>query len=114
MMDAADAILATVAATGAPLQGRTSLQKLVYFEAENSLVDAKFKPHFYGPYSEDVANAVDSMVALGYLKENVTVLGEQTDPWLAAVSGEVKVYSYELNDEGKQLAEEIEKRHRAD
>src|SRR5438046_4670862 len=110
-MDKSDAILATVALAGTPLHGRTTLQKLAYFESEAGLFHARFKPHYYGPYSQEVADAVEELVSLGYLKETVTLLGEQQESWLAAVSGGVRIYSYELTDEGRQLAEQIGRAH---
>jgi|SRR5438034_1264784 len=108
-MDKSDAILATVALAGTPLHGRTTLQKLAYFESEAGLFPARFKPHYYGPYSQEVANTVEELVSLGYLQETVTLLGEQQESWLAALSGGVKIYSYELTREGRELTERLMK-----
>jgi uncharacterized protein YwgA len=108
-MDKSDAILAIVSAAGSSIQGRTTLQKLAYFGTAKGLLEAHFKAHFYGPYSTEIADTIESLVSLGFLKEGSNILGPQTDPWLAEVSGEVKTYTYELTDDGKQLVAEIKK-----
>ncbi len=108
-MDKNDAVLAIIGAVGGQLHGRTTAQKLAYFGAWEGLLETSFKPHYYGPYSDGVANALTSLVSLGYVRESVTVYGEQTDPWLAQVSGDVKGYSYELTEDGQALLEQIKK-----
>jgi uncharacterized protein YwgA len=85
------------------IEGRTKLQKMVYFvgvltKRENEL---GFRPHFYGPYSQDVAAAVDKLRALGFLCQTI-IGGGGTDRH----GFEIARYDYELTEDGKQIAEE--------
>lgn len=85
------------------IQGRTKLQKLVYFAGELTGESAKlgYRPHYYGPYSADVAAAVEDLRALRFLDQKLAS-GGYTDP-----NGfEITRYDYALNADGKQMAEE--------
>lgn len=67
------------------LQGRKRLQKVVFFLQEAGChLDCRFTLHHFGPYSRDVADACDEIVAAGLVEERVE---EQS---------EVKQYSYIL------------------
>jgi len=53
------------------LQGRKRLQKVVFFlQKAGCALDCRFTLHHYGPYSRDVADACDEMVAAGLVKED--------------------------------------------
>ncbi len=106
-MSRSDSLLMMIAASDEGIYGRTTVQKLAYFAAEQGYLDATFRPHYYGPYSEEVANTLESLTSLGYLREDVIALGEQSDQFLARISGDVKAYRYELTDEGRQVLTEI-------
>src|SRR5258705_142192 len=55
------------------IQGRKRLQKVVFFlQAAGCPLDCRFTLHHYGPYSRDVADVCDEMVAAGLLEEHVT------------------------------------------
>jgi len=54
----------------------------------------EFRRYFYGPYSEELADIVDSMVGTGLLKERSELLGP-----------DIVQYIYQLSDKGKELAE---------
>ena len=49
--------------------GRTVLQKLVYFCSVRLNLKVSYYAHYFGPYSEDVATAEQSLCALGFLSE---------------------------------------------
>lgn len=90
-------------AAGGKVEGRTKLQKLVYFSGvltkqEESL---GYRAHFYGPYSPDVADAVDKLRALKFLQQ--TIAGGNA---IDSRGFEVARYDYELTDDGRQIAEE--------
>ncbi|MBK8268751.1 MAG: hypothetical protein IPK83_10785 [Planctomycetes bacterium] len=52
------------------LQGRKRLQKVVYFLQEaGCALDCRYTLHHFGPYSRDVADACDEMVAAGLVAE---------------------------------------------
>lgn len=53
-----------------------------------------FKPYYYGPYSESLTEATDTLIGLGYLKEEKERLGFG-----------VSKYVYELTPSGKQKIE---------
>lgn len=64
-----DGILLVVHACGSHPVGRTALQKLMYFASKLGVVEADFNAHYYGPYSQQVANEVASLVDLDFLDE---------------------------------------------
>ncbi len=54
------------------VQGRKRLQKVVFFLQEAGCpLDCQYTLHYFGPYSRDVADACDEMVAAGLIKEAV-------------------------------------------
>lgn len=55
-----------------------------------------FEPNFYGPYSYELADTVDTLVAAGLLEQNITHLS----------SGDRR-YDYTLTEEGKELFRKI-------
>ena len=87
------------------IRGRTLLQKTVYFVNEllNQKID--FSPHYYGPYSEVVARATDSLVAVGLLTETVYKL----PPFDPGANFDAKRFTYELNKAGIEVLHELEK-----
>ena len=108
-MDNITAILGIVGAAGNELRGRTTLQKLAYLASARGLLDVKFKPHYYGPYSEEIASETSVLTSLDFLTERAVVLGPQMDGWLAQVSGDIKTYSYSLTPDGRQLVAKASK-----
>ena len=50
-------------------RGRTRLQKEVYFLREALEVQVIYQPHYYGPYSAELAATVQSLVAEGLVGE---------------------------------------------
>lgn len=54
------------------LQGRKRLQKVVYFLQEAGCpLDCRYTLHYFGPYSREVADRCDEMVAAGLLTETI-------------------------------------------
>lgn len=76
-MDTADVIVAIVGAVpGRQIEGRKRLQKFVHLLKFAGVdIPAEFKIHHYGPFSEDVASAADSLIFEGVLKEDVEPKG---------------------------------------
>ena len=72
-IDVYDAIALTLRANGNELSNRTTLQKLIYFETLSieHLKTITYRNHFYGPFSHQVASALDEMLAFSYLHEHV-------------------------------------------
>ena len=101
-MNITDIILTVVKHNKEKFIGKTLLQKTIFFLNELLGLNISFKPHYYGPYSFEVAVAIENLVALGFLKET-----EEVFPvW--NVWGEVKRYIYELTDDGKEILRDIE------
>lgn len=76
------------------IQGKTKLQKTVYFLGELSGVDLLlgYHAHYFGPFSEDVADAISRMKALGLIDQTITGF-------------ENARYDFRLNDDGRKVAE---------
>ena len=89
------------------LQGRTILQKKLYFLSilldDDSL---GFGPHYYGPYSRRVAEGLDILVNLRFLKE-VT----ETFPTDQNILGEIRRHTYTLTSDGEEVMGEIQREH---
>ncbi len=58
-----------------PVQGRTVLQKQLYFYSVLSGNDFGYDAHYYGPYSADVAANVDSLVSSGWISNEQVSFG---------------------------------------
>ena len=82
--------------SGGLIEGRKRLQKIVCtMKYKNKIpFSFEFRRYFYGPYSEELADIVDSMVGTGLLKERSELLGP-----------DIVQYIYQLSDKGKELAE---------
>lgn len=61
------------------VEGRTLLQKRMYFYGVLAGQDFRFRPHYYGPYSSLVSAELDALVAAGLVEDSpsaVDLLGE--------------------------------------
>jgi len=90
-------------AAGGKIEGRTKLQKMVYFTGVLTKREHElgFRAHFYGPYSPDVAGAVDKLRALSFLRQTSSGGGAFDNRGL-----EVARYDYELTEDGTLIAQE--------
>lgn len=87
--------------------GRTLLQKTIYFLNEKNNFGIEFKPHYYGPYSSEVADAAESLKESGIIKEFVVEI-----PTFDTQGGfEAKRYTYTLTEIGTEIAKNLEKKH---
>ena len=83
------------------VNGRTRVQKdicILKHDAELPF-NFEFEPHFYGPYSSELTDTVDTLVAAGLLEEKIDVF----PPGIFR-------YDYALTEEGKRLFSAIESR----
>ena len=85
------------------LQGRTLLQKKLYFLSELKGIDHGFRPHYYGPYSSLVAENLDILVNSHFLTEVKETF--ETDQ---NIFGEIRRHTYSLTTDGKDIMKEIE------
>ena len=103
-MDARYAVLIAVGEEGSGgLIGRTLLQKKLYFASLLVDEDLGFRPYYYGPYSQEIANATDSLVSNRFLKERVDIFPDSN------IFGERRRYSYQLTPDGSQILGRLKK-----
>ena len=102
-----DAILATLAvkpvgqgASSKSVQGRTSLQKQIYFLSVLANEDFGFRPHYYGPYSSHVSTSLSALVEANLVEETRIGYG------MATAFGEVVRYDYRLSESGRDVVEQ--------
>jgi uncharacterized protein YwgA len=100
MMDVPDAIVVTLGAAADNVIGRTAIQKLIYFESILDLVDANYRPHYYGPYSSEIAGTIQELAALGFVEEKIETR-ETTGYYY--VSDEWRRYCYKLTNDGSDF-----------
>lgn len=75
------------------IQGRKRMQKVIYFlQQVGCPIDADYTLHHYGPYSREVANVSDIMVAEGLLNEQ---------------GGNGEQYAYTLGSQTKMMLDQI-------
>jgi len=101
-METRDFLILAYKAFNGEIRGKTKLQKIVYFLGVllNKVDELGYQPHYYGPYSSDVANENLRLKSLGYLKESVA-----HSPFVNSDGFEISRYDFELTEEGKQIAE---------
>ena len=104
MLDIDALVLAAMEASGGIVQGRTRLQKLVYFASELLQINCGYRPHYYGPYSSDVAAHVSSQVSRGVLSEVLETFATN-EPQFPGNDGELRRYTYVLTPDGKAALE---------
>lgn len=107
-MKTRDFVLLAYGALGGRISGRTALQKRVYFLSEMLDENNGFNPHYYGPYSAEVAEANSELRAIGYLMEDCTVYG-----W-NHYGFEMARYDYSLTEDGLKLLERKKKEYPAE
>jgi uncharacterized protein YwgA len=101
-MNAYDFVHLALYALGDEVRGKTKLQKTIYFLGilSGSKDDLGFRPHFYGPYSAEVSDAVAHLRSLGFVDQNVSSWGSKDEAGF-----EVARYDFRLNDEGRSAAD---------
>lgn len=74
-MNLTEAILLLLSSERGPVEGRTLLQKRMYFYGVFSRQDFGFRPHYYGPYSSMVSAELDALVAAGLIADETLQTG---------------------------------------
>jgi len=95
-----DIIIAILDAEPEGVDGRTAIQKLVYFTSVKTGIDAGFIPHYYGPFSPLVAAYLENLVSLEFITEQ----GRRT-------IRDRTMYSYFLTQDGKKVADLLKKKY---
>lgn len=100
-MNAYDFVHLSLLALGGRVEGRTKLQKQVYFLGimTGCEEDLGYRAHYYGPYSDAVSEAV------GQLRE-LDFLSTQSATWGIDARGfEITRTDYSLTPDGKEIAQ---------
>src|SRR4051812_38666770 len=100
-----DVLLLAYKAFDGSVQGKTMLQKRVYFLSIFLKADLGYEAHYYGPYSEDVATANAEIKSLGFLSESVSGWGVDKKGF------EMARYDYRLSEVGDKIAEKKAANH---
>lgn len=102
-VDAYDFTQLSLLALDGRIQGRTKLQKTVYFLGvlTDQVENLGYRPHYYGPYSDRVAAAVERLKTLRFLTENTLGFGGQDNAGF-----EIARHDFEFTDEGRRVAED--------
>jgi uncharacterized protein YwgA len=81
-----------------PINGRKRLQKTVCLLKYHDKIPFSFgfKPYFYGPFSEQLAEAIEVLESSNIVNEEPTLL-----------SNEIVQYNYELTKSGKKLHKKL-------
>jgi len=97
------AVLACLNGAGGSIEGRTKLQKVIYFVSELLGTPEGYAPHFYGPYSPSVASAVSSLVNTGFVNE----IEEDFPSDFAGNDFPPHRFKYSLTEKGKRAVESL-------
>lgn len=100
-MDTYDFVQLSFLAVGGTIRGKTKLQKTIYFLGimTGELENLGYGPHFYGPYSPEVADAIGQLHTLGFLDRNTVQTGLK-----GAFGFEAARYDFTLTEAGKKIA----------
>ncbi|HHE40419.1 MAG TPA: hypothetical protein ENL10_02835 [Candidatus Cloacimonetes bacterium] len=89
------------------IAGRTLLQKTEYFLNEKIGLGIEFTPYYYGPYSTEFADALESLKASGIVKEEIV----EYPSFDFNITFEPRKYIYHLTDIGKEITEFLEEKY---
>ncbi|MBU7045351.1 MAG: hypothetical protein HXS54_02855 [Theionarchaea archaeon] len=81
---------------------RTVIQKMSYFLEVLDLIDARFRPHYYGPYSDEVQEKLTNLLDLRFSAEHTEALA------VPSVFKEGKKYVYSITEDGKEILKRIQ------
>ena len=104
-----DATLFAYDALGGVIQGKTNLQKKMYFLSVILGEDFGYGPHYYGPYSATVASANQELKSLGYLSESKASMGGYN-----ASGFEIARHDFQLTPDGRSVLKEKKTRLKAE
>jgi uncharacterized protein YwgA len=102
-MNPYDFVHLSILAVGDEIKGRTKLQKTIYFLGvlTGRLPELGYRAHYYGPYSDAVANSINRLKSLGFLTENTIGAGA-----VGRGGFEIARHDFKLTEEGKRIAQE--------
>lgn len=98
-MDLYDTIESIIDSSGGSVRGRTAVQKLVYLAKQKipELDVPEFRPHYYGPYSAEVAMSLSRLVQFLFVSES-------------RIPGNIAVgYEYRLTRDGNEVLDGVKR-----
>jgi uncharacterized protein YwgA len=96
-----DTLLLITHAAGDEVEGRTVMQKLAYFCGLELGAGLGYYPHYFGPFSSKVEDALSNAVIAGELDEDVDRLPD----WRGGA--DVLKFTYRLDDAGQGRVERL-------
>ena len=101
-MDARTFVQLGLLALGGIVHGKTKYQKSIYFLGlmTGCLEALGYRAHYYGPYSEDVAEAMDWLRIIGAVDQSSSGVGT-----VDSSGFEIRRYDYRLNPRGRSFVE---------
>ncbi|HKU32716.1 MAG TPA: hypothetical protein VJR22_02580 [Candidatus Nitrosotalea sp.] len=80
------------------IEGRKRLQKQVCILKYGAKIpfNYEFRSYYYGPYSDNLTEAIDTLTSLGFIKERREMLTDY-----------ISKYVYELTDDGKKKVSSV-------
>jgi len=93
-------VLLTLDAFGGETTGKTLLLKRIFFLGEILGRDFGYRPHYYGPYSDDIASDI-------IILKNYGLIEAKTHEYGVAGKGgfEVRRFDYRLTEEGRKAVQ---------
>jgi len=84
------------------IEGRTRIQKIICLlqSKENLPFSFNYKPYYYGPYSDDLSEGINTLVGMKLLDEKI----------VPTRRGSYR-YDYKLTDEGIKIFEKIQQKN---
>ena len=104
-MDTRDVLLLAYDAFGGEIHGKTNLQKRLYFLSIMLGIDLGYGPHYYGPYSSEIAGINTGLKVLGYLNESIASAGNY-----GSEGFEIARHDFTLTEDGRAAVEAKKKR----
>jgi len=91
---------------GGKIEGKTNLQKQIYFISLLLDKDLGYKPHYYGPYSTEVENSLNELIGAGFVNVTKDIYGiDMTHGF------ESKRYDFSLTESGKNFSNTLAEEH---
>lgn len=101
-MKANEIFLLMLKATEGTIHGKTLAHKRGYFLDKILEVGLNYKPHYYGPYSPKLEEAIGQCRALGFVEQRTVNYGYDTEKGF-----EFKRYDYSLTEDGEIIVKNL-------
>jgi uncharacterized protein YwgA len=103
-----DAVLLALDAAGGTVEGRTAMQKILYFVSVALESDLGHRAHYYGPYSRLVEDALLQTAMADEVDETLERLPSLTS------GPDIRKYTYELTESGRETVRDLQQEFSSD